>query len=144
MTGVSAIDGGTMENCGMVVPTWGGWTDWSCQIEKVVPIVCACEHPGQMYLQLRGLCPDTNLDRFYVPRNKQRSGALILIGLKTTLIAYDKADLSAMFDSLLPAGQKNAISTNFFCKKIKQKQTILGKSGNSIIGQPVVKNCSHV
>ena len=64
-----------------------------------------------MYLQLRGLCPDTNLDRFYVPRNKQRSGALILIGLKTTLIAYDKADLSAMLDSLLP---ENAISTNFF------------------------------
>ena len=60
--------------------------------------MCACQHPGQMYLQLRGLCPDTNLDRFYVPRNKERSGALILIGLKTSLIAYDKADLSAMFD----------------------------------------------
>ena len=114
MTGVSAIDGGTMENCGMVVPTWSGWTDWSCQIEKVVPLVCACEHPGQMYLQLRGLCPDTNLDRFYVPRNKQRSGALILIGLKTTLIAYDKADLSAMLDSLLP---ENAISRKLFYKK---------------------------
>ena len=55
-----------------------------------------------MYLQLRGLCPDTNLDRFYVPRNKERSGALILIGLKTSLIAYDKADLSAMFDEGQP------------------------------------------
>ena len=62
-----------------------------------MPIVCACVHPSQMYLQLRGLCPDSNLDRFYVPRNKERSGALILIGLKTSLIAYDKADLRAMF-----------------------------------------------
>ena len=64
--------------------------------------MCACQHPGQMYLQLRGLCPDTNLDRFYVPRNKERSGALILIGLTTSLVAYDKADLSAMFDEGQP------------------------------------------
>ena len=64
--------------------------------------MCACQHPGQMYLQLRGLCPDTNLDRFYVPRNKERSGALILIGLKTSLVDYDKADLSAMFDEGQP------------------------------------------
>ena len=32
VTGVSDIDGGTKENCGMVVPPWGGWTDWNCQI----------------------------------------------------------------------------------------------------------------
>ena len=55
-----------------------------------MPIVCACEHPNQMYLQLRGLCPDSNLDRFYVPRNQE--GAVILIGLKTSLISYDKVD----------------------------------------------------
>ena len=61
-----------------------------------MPIVCACVHPSQMYLQLRGLCPDTNMDRFYVPRNKERSGAVILIGLKTSLISYDKVDLRAM------------------------------------------------
>ena len=61
-----------------------------------MPIVCACVHPSQMYLQLRGLCPDTNMDRFYVPRNKERSGAFILIGLKTSLIAYDKVDMIAM------------------------------------------------
>ena len=59
-----------------------------------MPIVCACEHPNQMYLQLRGLCPDTNLDRFYVPRNQE--GAVILIGLKTSLISYDKVDMIAM------------------------------------------------
>ena len=32
VTGVSDIDGGTKENCGMLVPPWGGWTDWNCQI----------------------------------------------------------------------------------------------------------------
>ena len=59
-----------------------------------MPIVCACEHPNQMYLQLRGLCPDSNLDRFYVPRNQE--GAVILIGLKTSLISNDKVDMIAM------------------------------------------------
>ena len=62
-----------------------------------MPIVCACVHPSQMYLQLRGLCPDTNMDRFYVPRNKEQSGAFILIGLKTSLISYDKVDLREMY-----------------------------------------------
>ena len=56
--------------------------------------MCACEHPDQMYLQLRGLCPDSNLDRFYVPRNQE--GAVILIGLKTSLISYDKVAMIAM------------------------------------------------
>ena len=59
-----------------------------------MPIVCACEHPNQMYLKMRGLCPDSNLDRFYVPRNQE--GAVILIGLKTSLISYDKVAMIAM------------------------------------------------
>ena len=32
VTGVTDIDGGTKENCGMLVPPWGGWTDWNCEI----------------------------------------------------------------------------------------------------------------
>ena len=46
-----------------------------------------------MYLQLRGLCPDSNIDRFYVPRNKRQSGSVQVIGLKKTTIEYDKGDL---------------------------------------------------
>ena len=78
-----------------------------------------------MYLQLRGLCPDTNLDRFYVPRNKERSGALILIGLKTSLVAYDKADLSAMFDVIF-------------------ESTTLQESCFMSLYHPLVKNRSRV
>ena len=32
VTGVTDIDGGTKENCGMLVPPWDGWTDWNCEI----------------------------------------------------------------------------------------------------------------
>ena len=82
------------KNCALFVPDWHGWTPYMCQINKAHVITCACEHPGQMYLELRGLCPDSNIDRFYVPRNKMRSGAVILHGLDTTSIEYDKESLS--------------------------------------------------
>ena len=77
------------KNCALFVPDWHGWTPYMCQINKAHVITCACEHPGQMYLQLRGLCPDSSIDRFYVPRNKKRSGAVLLLGLDTTTIEYD-------------------------------------------------------
>ena len=42
-----------------------------------------------MYLQLRGLCPDSNIDQFYVPRNKPRTNKVQLIGLKNTIIEHE-------------------------------------------------------
>ena len=90
--GVDFLDGGASGNCGFMDPRWKGWRDFMCS--RDFPVTCACEHPGQMYLQLRGLCPDSNLDKFYVPRNQE--GAVILIGLKTSLISYDKVDMIAM------------------------------------------------
>ena len=65
-----------------------------------------------MYLQLRGLCPDSRMDRyigamscsamvllslsgrFYVPSNKKRSGYVILVGLRSSIIEYSKETLS--------------------------------------------------
>ena len=44
-----------------------------------------------MYLQLRGLCPDSNIDQFYIPRNKKKSGKVMLIGFKNTIIEYEGA-----------------------------------------------------
>ena len=56
-------------------------------------VLCACEHPEQIYLQLRGLCPESNIDRFYIPRNKPRSPKLQLIGFKNTVIEHMGAEL---------------------------------------------------
>ena len=67
-----------------------------------------------MFLQLRGLCPDSRMDRyigamvllsygvivtalsgrFYVPSNKKRSGYVILVGLRSSIIEYSKETLS--------------------------------------------------
>ena len=84
----------TSQNCGILVYDFNGWTPWQCQINRAHVITCACEHPGQMYLQLRGLCPDSNIDRFYVPRNKHRSAGVHLIGLDTSTIDYDHEKVS--------------------------------------------------
>ena len=84
----------TSQNCGILVYDFNGWTPWQCQINRAHVITCACEHPGQMYLQLRGLCPDSNIDKFYVPRNKHRSAGVHLLGLDTSTIDYDHEKVS--------------------------------------------------
>ena len=71
-----------------------GWHDWFCSINPEVEITCACEHPGQMYLQLRGLCPESRLERFYVPRNMPWSGLPVMVGLKSSIIQYSKEALA--------------------------------------------------
>ena len=45
-----------------------------------------------MYLQLRGLCTDSNIDQVYVTRNKPKSGKVILIGFKSTIIEYEGSE----------------------------------------------------
>ena len=82
------LDGGARENCGIMDARWQGWRDFMCS--RDIPVTCACEHPGQMYLQLRGLCPLSSLDKYYVPRNRKKSGSVELIGLKTTVIEYHR------------------------------------------------------
>ena len=46
---------------------WKGWKEFGCFVPEL--FTCACQHPKQMYLHLRGLCPGSHFDRFYVPRN---------------------------------------------------------------------------
>ena len=80
-------------NCAILIPMWNGWKPWLCKVPQAHVISCACEHPGQIYLQLRGLCPESTIDKFYVPKNKKRSGAVFLLGLHTTTIEYDTEKL---------------------------------------------------
>ena len=82
-------------NCALFVPVWKEWSDWQCVVDRQSnAMTCACENQQEMYLQLRGLCPDSNIDTFYVPKNKKNSGVVLLLGLQTSMIEYDKATLS--------------------------------------------------
>ena len=95
---IGSVAGGISEdlnkNCAVNIIYWAGWTAVPCHLKSAHPATCGCEHPGQMYLQLRGLCPDSNIDRFYVPRNVKGTGSVQLLGLDTTIIEYDKDSLS--------------------------------------------------
>ena len=95
-----------------------------------MPIVCACEHPNQMYLQLRGLCPDSNLDRFYVPRNQE--GAVILIGLKTSLISYDKVAMIAMCNEgkQMKQERNHHFGFSYEYKQDNKQKVVFKKSSN--------------
>ena len=82
------LNGGTKENCGLLVGPWRGWNDWSCEVRKDSVIACSCQHPKQMYLRMRGLCQDSFIDQYYVPSNKPKNGATIFVGLLTSVIEY--------------------------------------------------------
>ena len=52
-----------------------------------------CENKKQTYLLLRGLCPQSTLDKIYVPYNPPQSGKLVYLGLYGTYIEYDDKNL---------------------------------------------------
>ena len=79
--GENSYSNDTLWNCAHVRP-WAlqGWREYSCFVPDFM--MCGCQHPNQMYLQLRGLCPGSHIDRFYAPRD----GPHILIHLKQWLL----------------------------------------------------------
>ena len=86
------LNGGDKENCGFMIPTWNGWSDWLCELQPNAPVHCLCEHNHQMYLQLRGLCIVSFLDKYFVPSNKPGHGSTIFNGLRSTVIEYSEED----------------------------------------------------
>ena len=63
-----------------------GWSNFGCNISPLNPVSCACQHPQQIYLQLRGLCPKSNIDQFYIPQNKDKSGNVLLYGTELFIL----------------------------------------------------------
>ena len=88
--GLGGLDIHPVENCGTMMTIWRQWIDVECVVNEAFPVACACQQSEQMYLQLRGLCLHSNIDRFYVPRNVRRSGAVQLVGLDTSSIDFNK------------------------------------------------------
>ena len=51
-------------------------------------IQCVCQRREQIYLTLRGLCPDTNIDTYWVPRNDETS-KLLYVGITSSQISFN-------------------------------------------------------
>ena len=64
--------------------------NWRCFVGPAEPIHCICQKVEQIYLTLRGLCPDTNIDTYWVPRNTNTS-QLIYVGITSSEISFNYA-----------------------------------------------------
>ena len=84
--GTDRTDGGPLENCALLALAWKGWNDWTCEVKTDSPIQCACEHPKQIYLRMRGRCKSSYIDEYYVPGNKPNHGATVYNGFRSTVI----------------------------------------------------------
>ena len=65
-----------------------GWLNWRCTASEAEIIHCLCWRREQIYLTLRGLCPDTNIDTYWVPRNDETS-KLLYVGITSSRISFN-------------------------------------------------------
>ena len=66
-------------------------------------------------LKLRGLCPKSNLDRYYVLKNNENNGQLVYYGLQRTKLVYDEALLQWVAHTL---GNKENTSASSKASKL--------------------------
>lgn len=78
-------------NCGIFSTTWVNWLDYLCKITPAQKFHCMCEKEVPVYLRMRGLCPKTNIDTFWIPQNAD--GKLFFRGIENSRIDFVK-DLS--------------------------------------------------
>ena len=120
-------NGGTKENCGNLMIPWGGWQDWVCQVNKANPIQCACQAPQQIFLTLRGLCQDSNIDKYFVPRNKIKDGGIVFYGIFKTIIEYHQDD-ALWHLSVVGTDNKGITAKTVATSKASKHSFLLGSS----------------
>ena len=62
-------------------------------VSETVQRHCVCQNKKQPELRLRGLCPKSNFDQYYILKNDEASGQMIYYGLKRTKVFYTEAML---------------------------------------------------
>ena len=134
IAGVAAGEpnGGVDISCGIIVTLWRGWVDWPCTVTSANTLQCPCESKGQIILTMRGLCSESNIDKYFVPQNKEYHGQTLFHGLYKTIIEYHEAD---SLWHLRVAGVRAALACSIvsesFCPNLcrsKSSMTILSLS----------------
>ena len=75
-------------NCAILLATdTSGWWPWFCQGDSGAQ--CPCEKESPIYLKLRGLCPSSNIDKFYYPKNIDEK--FVYLGITSTTVKYNYA-----------------------------------------------------
>ena len=80
-------NGGEAENCAISVSV-DNWVDWFCDDDSG----CLCNHLERPFLQFRGVCPKSRIDRLYLPNiNRENPEQFKYISLFNTSITYDNS-----------------------------------------------------
>ena len=134
----TSSNGGIVKNCGIAVLAWGGWQDWECKVSRTNHLKCLCESQGQMFLTMRGLCPDSNIDKYFVPHNKENDGQTLFLGLFKTVIEYHEADnlwhLNVLGVNSMTVATSDATMHSFLLGK--SKWTVTGDNVECNRGMP--------
>ena len=65
-----------------------GWVDYGCPVKNFS--YCLCERDPSFHLELRGLCADSAIDKYFRPMNSISDfETLHFVGLKKSTIEYD-------------------------------------------------------
>ena len=82
-------NGGTSENCASArMSQDGGWLDFGCFRDKPL---CLCERDPSFYLELRGLCDSSTIDKYFRPMNNVSDFATLhLVGLQKSTIEFNR------------------------------------------------------
>ena len=93
-------NGGRGANCGSSFYNWGCFmNDDPCESD-IIQRHCVCQNQKQPLLKLRGLCPKSNIDTYYIPKNDEASGQINYFGLTRTKVFYNEDQLKWNMDVL--------------------------------------------
>ena len=83
---------------------------------KLIPVLvfCACHFDERPYLKLRGLCPTSNIDSVFLPKNHFTSGNIVHYGLFKTMLNFtENMWRMKVFNSSTTAYTKEAKAYSF-------------------------------
>ena len=110
-----------------------GYVNWPClQTGAYGGWYCTCQFPEPPFLALRGLCPDSHLDRIFMPYNSPHDAETTYYGNRVTVARYLKDANEWTMEALL-------YNTTATSKEIS-KRFMLGKQNWTIEGDS--KKCA--
>ena len=81
-------NGGSRENCAFEINPQN-WIDWLCTAAGTGGVGCLCSKTRRPFLRLRGVCPGSALDDFYLATNRKfESNKFVYVSNKDTDITY--------------------------------------------------------
>ena len=107
---------GGAENCIEYFVAVNGFYDWFCT-DKLYIHGCPCSYNTAPVLQLRGLCDNSYIDKYYFPVNKRRSsgsgGHIVYVGNRHSRIEYINNKWTILLATEETVGQSKSLQISY-------------------------------